>query len=314
MNPIPQSSQIPRLLLHFDLNGTLTLRDTSKQVHDEYMLISALAETTFSSWNGEKSTSFKQYVYSDLFPGDKSDQELKKQRQKVVGEFVDWLREKDHPALASVEKTYRTVREKFTDPETGKMNFTVFPSFYVMMDRLREDEVPFTIILRTFGRDLADVMREIEEHPSGVKFSHRAKFNGSTLAIDGERTIETAREIFDLFLHSERHFAVQDDWSYWNKNQERGKYGKPFFYELSGASGKEGNLSLFFDDNITGDEHLDIVSPCEVTGETIPTRALCDQVLFPVNTVEAMLDDNYFIDRVLKALTVADSDRVGTRV
>ena len=91
--------------------------------------------------------------------------QLKQERQKTVGKFVEWLREHNHPALESVEKTYQAIKEKFTDPKTGKMNFTIFPSFYVMMDKLRESKIPFTIILRTFGSDLDEVMKEIEEHP-----------------------------------------------------------------------------------------------------------------------------------------------------
>jgi hypothetical protein len=153
-------------------------------------------------------------------------------------------------------------------------------------------------------------MKEMGEHPSGVKFSHQAKFNGPKLNIDGKKTVEKAREIFDLILDSEKHFAIQDDWSYWNQHQERGQYGKPFLYDLSGTSGTLGNLSLFFDDNVTGDEHLDIVHSCEITGKVISTKALCDRFIFPVNTMEAMLDDNYFINRVMKALKVAESDRL----
>ncbi len=310
MNPIPQSSQaMPRLLLNFDLNGTLILKDTSKQVNDEYMLISALAETTFASWNGKQSMSFKQYIYTEILPGDKSNPQLKQERQKVIGKFVEWLKKLNHPALESVETTYRTIKEKFTDPETGKINFTIFPSFYVMMNRLRENNIPFTIILRTFGGDLAEVMKEIEEHPCGVEFSHQAKFNGSKLIIDGKRTVEKTTEIFDLILNSEKHFAIQDDWFYWNQNQEQGQYGKPFLYDLSGISGRVRNLSLFFDDNITGDERLDIVNPCEITGQKIPTKVLCDRFIFPVNTMDAMLDDNYFINHVMNALQVA-SDRL----
>lgn len=303
MNEIHKTSQTtPRLLLNFDLNGTLLLKDSSKKVDDEYMLISALAEDTLAKWNGKQSMSFKQYVYTELLPGDKSHPQLKKERQKVVGRFIEWLREHKHPALESVQKTYSTIKAKFMDPKTGEINFTIFPSFYILMDLLREKQTSFTIILRTFGDDLAEVVKEIEEHPSGVKFSHHAKFEGLKLIIDEKYTVEKTAEIFNVILSSGKHFAIRDDWSHWNEHGERGQYGKPFPYDLSGTSTKERSLSLFFDDNITGDEDLDIVNPCEITGQKIATKALCDRLIFPVNTVEAMLDDHYFINRVMKAM------------
>jgi hypothetical protein len=311
MNPIYRNSEVtPRILLNFDLNGTLILKDTSKKVDDDYMLISALAESTISEWDEKQSMSFKQYVYTVLLPGDKSRPELKAKRQQVVGKFVEWLEDHKHPALESVKLTCRKIKEKFTDPKTGKMNFPIFPSFYVMMDKLREKKIPFTIILRTFGSDLPEVMKEIEEHPSGVKFSHTAKFEGPKLTIDGKRTIEKTAEIFDVLLNSEEHFAIQDDWIYWNRNKEQGLYGKPFQYDFYGTSAKVENLSLFFDDNITGDQILDIVNPCEISGLKIPTKELCERFIFPVNTLEAMLDDNYFINRVMKAIKTEEFNRL----
>lgn len=63
------------------------------------------------------------------------------------------------------------------------------------------------------------------------------------------------------------------------------------------------NLSLFFDDNITGEE-LDIVRPCEITGKDIPSKALYGQLIFRVNTKEAMVNDNYYVDHVLKAIEI----------
>ncbi len=279
---------MPRILLNFDLNGTLILKDTSKKVDDQYMIISALAETTFASWNGKQSTSFKQYVYTELLPGDKSNPHLKLERQKTIGKFVEWLKKNQHPALESVEKTYRTIIDKFTDSKTGEINFMIFPSFYVMINQLRLNKIPFTIILRTFGSDLPEVMEEIEKHPDGVKFSYQVKFDGPRLIVNGMRPVEKADEIFDLILNSEKHFAIQDDWKYWNQHKEQALYGKPFLYDLSGTRAK--NLSLFFDDNITGDEHLDIIHPCEISGHNIVTQALCDWLIFPVNTMEAMLE------------------------
>ena len=227
------------------------------------------------------------------------------ERQKIVRTLLDRLSKKSLPVQEEVLRAYNRIMDKFTDPETKKINFTVFPSFYVMLERLRKMNIPFTIILRTFGSDLPEVVKEIEEHRSGVKITRWAKFEGKNFSIEGKETIknveEHVEEIFDLFLTSKQHFAVRDDWFKWNQDGERGQSGKPFPYDSSGNRREVRNLSVFFDDNITGDEQ-DIVQPCEIVGKTAPTKALLDKLIFPVNTQEAMSDDNYYIDRVLQAI------------
>lgn len=291
----------PRLLLNFDLNGTLILKDTSKKASDEYMLISTLAENTFAKWDERyEPMSFKQYVYNVLLPGDKSNVRLKKERQKIVATFLQWLSEKSHPAMGNVLDDYHKIKNKFTDSKTKEINFTVFPSFYVMLEKLRNMKIPFIIILRTFGTDLPEVVKEIGDHDLGVKITHWAKFEDINFNTEGEKTIKKVEEIFDVFLSSDKHFAIQDDWLKWNQDGERGRSGKPFLYDISGK-GAIKNLSLFFDDNITGEEQ-DIVRPCEIAGKNAPTKSLCERLIFPVNTKEAMLNDDYYIDRILQAI------------
>lgn len=279
-----------RLLLNFDLNGTLILKDTSKGADDDYMLISSLAEATLSKWDEQNDAmSFKQYVYNILLPGDKSNAPLKKERQKVIGTFLQWLTEKNHSLKDSVIENYQTIKDKFTGEQS------IFPSFYVMLEKLRELNIPFTIILRTFGSDLPEVVKEIEEHPQGVKIAKWAKYENTHLNL-GETTITKTADVFDTFLSSHEHFAVQDDWRTWNQDGERGRSGKPFLYDRTGK-----NISLFFDDNITGEEQ-DIVHPCEISNNPVPTQSLYGKYLFSVNTLDAMQNDNYYIDRVLQAM------------
>ncbi|MDE3045381.1 MAG: endonuclease/exonuclease/phosphatase family protein [Verrucomicrobiota bacterium] len=281
MNLIPSV----RLILNFDLNGTLILHDSSKNVSRDYMILSALADNTFAKWDEQHGTmSYKEYAYQVLCPGDKSDPIIKEERKKIIGTFLERVRE--HVISSTVVEQFKNIKEKFTD---SKRN--IFPSFYALMAKLREMNIPFTIILRTFGNDLPEVVKEIEEHSPEVKFRHWAKFEDAKFILDGKETAMKAGEIFQTF--SKHHLAVQDDWKTWNKNQERGDHGKPFFYDRSGEC-----LSLFFDDNATGIDQ-DIVNPCEVTGQNLPKKDLMGQLIFPVNTKEAMLEDDYYVKRVL---------------
>ena len=252
----------PHLLLNFDINGTLILKDTSKALDEDHMLITSLAETTIFKWDEQhEPMSFKQYVYNVLLPSDKSCAQLKQERQKVVGSFLTCLKEENNPLKDKVIESYQKIKAKFKDSQS------IFPSFYALLEKLRELNIPFTIILRTFGSDLKEVADEIENHPLGVKITKWTKFESTCLQFENT-TVQKIEDVFETFLSSNEHFAVQDDWKAWNKDGERGRSGKPFLYDSSRKT-----ISLFFDDNITGEE-LDIVRPCEINGKNFDSRTV----------------------------------------
>lgn len=293
----------PILLLDFDLNGTLILQDSSKGASWESMLISALAENIFDQWEEALSEkmSFKKYAYNVLLPGDKSDQQLKKKRAQFISNFFGWLTEHNHPARERVLADYDAIKTKFSNPKTNQIQPSVFPSFYLMLKKLRSLQIPFVLKLRTFGNDLREVSEEIKSHPDGVAFTQRGKFSAKKLHLDGEGVITKVGEIFQKFLTSKEHFALQDDWKAWNSDGERARSGKPFIYSGIENAADAPNLALFFDDNFTGEEQ-DIIDPIEINGKQVPGKMLKDKMLFRVNTIEAMKDDDYYINLIHKAL------------
>ncbi len=298
-----------RLFLHFDVNGTLILRDTSKRMDEHEAIIAALAAHTIASWDESPPMSFKEYVFTCLLPGDRSNRRLKQQRQEQIRTFMDWLHDHHHPQLAAVGELFHVIKQKYADPHSGRLHFSVFPSFYLMLNTLREQNIPFTILLRTFGDDLHEVVREIEGHPCGISFSHQARFDGPIFILDETSPTEQIDQIFDLIFHAPGHLAVQDDWAYWNRHKEQGAYGKCFIYDHSGCYQGKRNISVFFDDNITGKEQ-DIVNPCDISGNHLPKAFLYNRCLFPVDTVDAMLDDHYFIDRVMQAIHMVSQEEI----
>src|ERR1700722_5476933 len=198
----------PRLLLDFDLNGTIILQDTSKDAGWEQMLISVLAENTFDNWDGNHGImAFKDYVYKILLPGDKSDQQLKQKRRAVVDNFLQWLVIHDHPAKNKVFADYKEIKGKFTNPITSQIEPRVFTSFYALLEKLKSLHIPFTMKLRTFGKDLQEVSKEVSSHPSGIKFSRWGNFSGQQISLEGEGTIDKVDKIFQIFLNSKEHFA-----------------------------------------------------------------------------------------------------------
>jgi hypothetical protein len=236
-----------------------------------------------------------------LLPGDKSDQQLKLQRQKVVGNFLPWLEQQAHPAREDVLAKRDQILKKFTDSRTQEIKYGIFESFFKLLQKLRACQLDFVIILRTFGNDLAEVTAEIEAHPAGISFAPAAKFVNKTLQLADGKQISKVDKIFETFLHTQKHLAIRDNWLEWNEDKERGRSGKPFIYDSQGRWQKTRNLSLFFDDNITGEEQ-DIVSPIDAAGDSSSSKHLKDHLLFKVDPLQAILDDDYYFGLVVKAL------------
>lgn len=295
----------PHLLLHFDINGTIFAKDKKKEsLRDDYMLLLGLAKSTVSKWdreNGEE-RSFKQYVDEILYPGDKSDRSIKQKREQAIMGFLDTLKTHDPGLSQQVQEKYNESLEKCTSLDGETRGYKVFPSFFSLLEKLRSLNIPFTLIFRTFGEDLESVEEEIKRHPSGIQITRFYQFSGGVLTNKaGDVTINQVAHIFQTILSSKEHLAIQDDWKSWNTNQEKGESGKPFFYD---PSRKSEVLSLFFDDNITGDREYDIIRPCPLSGEKPDTTQslIAKKLLFPVSTIDAILDDNYFTNKVLEAM------------
>lgn len=295
----------PHILLHFDINGTIFAKDKKKEkLREDYMLLLSLARSTVSKWDGEngREMSFKQYVDQILHPGDKSHPTVKEKREEAIMGFLDTLKRHDPALSQQVQKKYEESLEKCTSLDGEKRVYKVFPSFFSLLQKLRSLNIPFTIIFRTFGDDLNSVREEIEGHPSGIQITHSYQFSGRELTNKtGDVIIDQVAHIFQTILSSKEHWAIQDDWKSWNADQEKGQSGKPFFYD---PSRKSEVLSLFFDDNITGERECDIICPCPLSEEkSDTTQSLIDKkLLVPVNTIDAILDNNYFTNKVLEAI------------
>lgn len=296
-----QSEEKPLLLLNFDINGTLILADKSKGVDDEYMIIKSLTDNTIAKWDAHtEPMSFSDYNKKVLVPEEPNDLARKKERYKNTGSFLEWLSSHSHPAFNDVLEKYNKIKSKLEESKNQNDQLKIFKSFYVMVEKLQQMNIPFKIILRSFGKEIPEVVKELQEHSPCLKNFTFAKFDGTKLNVNGQGTIEKVDDIFDAFLTSADHFAVQDDWTTWHEDNELGRSGKPFIYDLSGNK-RIKTLSLFFDDNITG-ENEDIVKPCGINDKNTTKMDLMNRCIFPVQTADAMLDDNYYINKVRQAL------------
>lgn len=265
-----QLNAYERVVLHFDINKTLIASDLAGQKSMENVINHLLAEKTVGIWEEEQEEpiSYYDYVHTVITPGKPQCACCKKKRKAYLDRFVLFLEETDHPLKESVKEQYDKAISALSSAESE-----VFPSFFRLVADLQEKQIPFSIVLRSFGHEIREVAAEIERI-SGLHFDEYTTFTKGT--VNGHRS---PVEIHD-FLTSGKNLAIQDDWAYWHSHGEEKKYGKPFYYDPE----DEETLSLFFDDN-------DVVAPLHArTGASLPPSHVIQ-----VDTLEAILNVEYFL-------------------
>jgi hypothetical protein len=248
------------LRLHFDINKTIVATDAVQGKDLAITVNEIIAEYSFEKWNGTNMQSYHAYLteqiaaeYPQLPP---AHEEFKKIRSERVKQFPNFLSR--HPeSLARYEKE-RDQMLQILD----KKEIVIFPSFYKAM-RWLEEQYPgnYSVFLRTFGKDLPEVVPAIEKNTS-LKFVGHGKFQGTKLlmSIQGQTHV-------DLFsIPKSTHCAIQDDYAYWKSHGFQARGGKcfPIIPQI---------ISMFFDDN-AADQHKPILCPVGPNEELENTKEL----------------------------------------
>lgn len=283
--------ELPHLILYFDINKTLIASDKVGHKSVEDVLNELLAEKYKARWEESlpKEMTFEAYVKECLVPGSKENPDLKKKRRSYLHHFVDYLLENHHPLYPTVLNEYEATLAHLKASQT-----IVFTSFYALLDDLDRKGVSYSVVLRSFGEEVFDVKNEIGAVRGGM-FSQTGKFREGRLLL-GESKFEGSYDIYHQLRRID-HAAIHDDWNYWNEHGMAAKQGKPFYIDRTDTE----TLSIFFDDNICDN----IIAPIDVaTGELIPIEELIGSgQAVRVDTLKAIVDTDYFKDRVQAALT-----------
>ncbi len=288
----------PKLILHFDINQTIIASDPSGNRNVESVINHSLAQRYKDLWNNKTTIkkSYYNYVFEDFLPGTRKDKQLKAKRTKTLKNFVNYLKDTDSIFYPEANILFHQCLEKINSSNT-----IIFKSFYKLIDYLNEKKIPYSIIIRTFGNDIQKVTEEIEKNTS-ISFS-RDKYNiaDNQLFMNGVLIYNDMSSIYNFFVKSD-HLAIQDNWYKWNQNEEISRFGKKF-----PISFRDNNtISLFFDDHVEEDYNSfhNVVAPIDVeTNNLLDVHSLVKKkLIFKVNTVDAILDDNYFIKKVNDAL------------
>lgn len=291
------SEEKPLLLLHFDMNKTLIASDAAGGKSKQDVIIHCLADTLMERWSTDlkKPLSYSDYVKERLLPGSSRDRALKQKRDQKISEFLLFLKAERPDLYDTVFKQYEKASAALLAQKT-----LVFSSFYTLVAFLKKNGYDFSIIIRTFGKEIEQVSSEIE-HVAQVSFTKKGHFQDGVLHVDGNGILSNSKDFY-AFLKENRHVCIQDEYARWFENGERQEYGKPFPIDRS----DENTLSLFFDDNISLDPHAgkNIVHSIDVeTNQSIRVDSLLhSHLIFPVDTMQAIQDESYYVRLVQEAL------------
>jgi hypothetical protein len=272
------------LVLFFDVNGTIVALDSAQEKTIEITLLQELAKTYTARWHESvaEPITYAKFVRRYLLRGEeKIDLSLKQKRQQKYANFLSYLKEHHKNIYEDVYHDFLNLRATLL-----KNKGHLFASFIKLLSELQIRQIPFTLVLRSFGNDIPAVRQELNDHLIEIK--DVGYFKGPTLHLQS-RQLQCPQEIIQS-LQSGHHQAWKDDWDYWHKNHHEGLYGKPFYLS------EKQPLSLFFDDKAFEKDivHIQRIDMKEMSKE----EAILNKYLFAVDTLQAIRDENYFCDRV----------------
>lgn len=291
-------AESPKLILHFDINLTLIAEDPIKKHSLKNVLNSLLAENYYDKWNKDlkESISYADYIKNYIFPGNKSDKDLKEKRYLKILDFMNFLKLTNHKDYEELNKKFNFLEDKIKNSRS-----IVFESFFNLINFLDYNKVDYSIVLRTFGSDYDRVMKEIINFTNPNFFKFKGNFNKDTLTIESilskDKIILTdIKDIYDFFINN-GNMVIRDDWQNWNNNGEKLAFGKKFPINFKDHK----NLAFFFDDH--AEENYGIINPIDISfNKIINFKELIDSKnIFKVDTLQAIQDSEYFIDLIKQA-------------
>lgn len=290
------SSETPHLILYVDVNETIIASDMAGGKSIDNVMNELLAKKYKYCWDttGRNPISYTEYVKTVLHPGnDLYDNSLRDLRRKRLHSFIEFLATNNHPLYSQVKHDYDKALAVLE-----KSPSKVFPSFYRLLDELKRQGLSHSVFLRSYGHEVMDLADEIDSY-YGPVFELKAQFSGEDLHFANGEKYSGHSEIYTA-LKKVRFGAIRDDFNYWFAHGISGHYAKPFYIDAA----DEDILSIFFDDNITKTHDENIVRPIDVsTGDLYPIQDLLHSgQAVRTDTLEAILNENYFIEKVIQAL------------
>lgn len=283
MSSIPILSAI-NVDLHLDVNGTLIAVDFAdgRTVLEEDILQNFLAKKIKAIWKeNQEEMTYMKYL-ENKYPSRES---FRTNQKEEFSKIFKRMKKNNHPDLDRYRKMYDIALQKLQIMKIESQY--VFPSVFRLFDLLQQNQIRATIFLRTFGSEGSLAAAEITKKFPNIQFQAPIDLRETTLSMHSLKPFE--------------HQVIRENYKKWNDNGRERAFSKSLpIYDV------QNRVSLFFDDNINDSEDCEknnIVNPYNHnTGTPIPIRNLIGRFLFPIDTLEAIVNEEYFVELFNKAL------------
>jgi hypothetical protein len=290
--PNPASDK-RQLVLFFDVNDTMYIGNSAKGVDKELAISKLLAEHYEDVWDAAISRikmSYRNFIDTYKVPGDKRQPAIKKERHRLYKDFIDFLNECDHPRYHEIRAQYLKIKNNLKE---GHIPY----SFINLLQYLERQNFRYTIVFRTFGEDIKEVEAELARRTPLINLAH-AKFTEEGLELSSGKVLKTRSQLLE-HIKPFQHQAWQDNFDLWHDSGETYEGGKPYPFNEEHASID----TIFFDDNVDkrilrvdlqDDKELNQQFDQKTTQRLLARKGF----IAPVDTFEACVSDNYFIEQV----------------
>lgn len=257
-----------KLVLHFDINGTITAIDSTELGSDYQNTNMIISRSVYGKIKDD------QWISNDHY------------RDPIDSiTYYDFLKK-------SGIKNYKKISYTFTEEGQPGYRFQwmvaiiiesiqkfIFNSFIKVAEKYPDA----IIVLRTFGGDIQDVLNSVvlvenDKFKKALTGEIIRNNDNIILKCDHETTYHGLGEINQLYFDTDVHLAIQEDYHFWNGHQRDKNYGKII-------KSDEKLIQIFFDDNdcvsIIGDENCHF---------------------FKINTLDALMNEDYFINLIMTVI------------
>lgn len=280
-----------KFIFQFDVNGTVMAKsDRSAGKGLAKCSYDALAKSAkyHRTWNaGASERSSYAHHLLEKFPGVRN----KELRESLLEQFPTSFANGSWDVESQLEEERDRVKQTLTENP-----YVLLPSVRSFLEMLHKNKIPHHLVLRSFGTDISSCTEEISQlRQCSFEF---AKFKNDTLVILNQQNSVVSDPIeIQHYINTTPYLAIQDEWKKWDAADNHRRYGKPFFFEVvpDPHDPSVDLVPVFFDDNIGPWESETSIVSLRGANHNQKREQLYDTQLFPVDTFQAVLDDEYYV-------------------
>jgi hypothetical protein len=306
------------LVLFLDINGTITIVDSVRSKTNEVAINELICEQVQMPGSQILHANIKELIHSEILPIDElkdnqeTQEETKLKRLQSYGDYIkNILLLKGVLPLLPLQQEIKQLREdlhKAFETQRG----CIFESLYNALKELKAKNIPFTIVLRSFGTDRDMIIKELKEL-AGIDIIHHATFKDDHLHFAND--FKTPLHQLHTLIEPGKHFSWEDNYGDWHKRKLKYRGAKPFPVPCSDSP--TDYTPIFFDDNAHLKQIIKVVPQGEdLTGilRAWESNIVVEHVyqvktqkelsekghIIAVDTKQAICDPNYFINAIHK--------------